>query len=71
MTSEESMTTITPEQRRLVEQAGAEPVRLEDPETRQDYVLLRREVYERLLELMETERVDRSLYEFGEFHPDR
>ena len=65
------MTTITPEQRRLIEQAGTEPVRLEDPETRQGYVLLRREVYERLLKLMETERVDRSLYEFGEFHPDR
>ena len=71
MASEESMTTITPEQRRLVERAGTEPVRLEDPETRQDYVLMRCEVYERLVRLMETERVDRSLYEFGDFHPDR
>jgi len=65
------MTTITPEQRRLIEQAGAEPVRLEDPETRQDYILMRREVYERLLMLMEMERVDRSLYEFGDFYPDQ
>lgn len=65
------MTAITPEQRQLVERAGNEPVPLEDPETRQGFVLLRRDVYDRLLKLMEVEQVDRSLYEFGEFHPDR
>jgi hypothetical protein len=65
------MTTITPEQRQMVERAGDRPVPLEDPETRQDYVLLRKDVYDRLLKLMEVERVDRSLFEFGEFHPDR
>jgi hypothetical protein len=61
--------TITPEQKQAVEQAGAEPVALEDPETRAGYVILKREIYDRLLKLMETERVDRSLYEFGEFYP--
>ncbi|CAN5858427.1 hypothetical protein BH23PLA1_BH23PLA1_31430 [soil metagenome] len=62
--------TITPEQRQAIEEAGDEPVRVEDPETREGYILLRQEIYERLLKLLEVEHVDRSLYEFGEFHPD-
>ena len=61
--------TITTEIKQAVERAGAEPVALEDPETKDSYVILKREVYDRLLKLMEVERVDRSLYEFGEFHP--
>ena len=64
------MTSLTPEQRQLVARAGAEPVRVADPETNVAYVILKAEVYERLLKLMEVERVDRSLFEFGEFHPD-
>jgi hypothetical protein len=42
-----SMTGLTPEQRRLVEQAGDQPVRIEDPETHQAYILVRADVYER------------------------
>lgn len=61
--------TITREQKAAVERAGIEPVVIEDPETRTAYVILKRDVYDRLLKLMEVERVDRSLYEFGEFHP--
>lgn len=62
--------TITTEQKQAVERAGVAPVSIDDPVTNTSYVLLRREVYERLLKLMEVERVDRSLYEFGEFHPN-
>jgi hypothetical protein len=44
------MTTLTPEQRQEIERAGDAPVLLEDPETRQRYVLLKAEVYESLSE---------------------
>ncbi|MBC8114707.1 MAG: hypothetical protein H7062_10045 [Candidatus Saccharimonas sp.] len=63
------MTTLTPEQRQLVEQAGGAPVRLEDPETREEYVLLKLTVYEHLLKPGEVALVDPSDYEDGEFHP--
>jgi hypothetical protein len=62
--------TIMPELKQVVDRAGSDPVILEDPETKTAYVVLKRETYERLLTLLEVERVDRSLYEFGEFHPD-
>jgi hypothetical protein len=45
------MTTLTPEQRQEIERAGNAPVLLEDPETRQRYVLLKAEVYESLSEV--------------------
>lgn len=61
--------TITPELKQAVSQAGDEPVRLEDPETRAAYVLLKREVYERLVKLGEVERAGSSLSESDEFHP--
>jgi hypothetical protein len=48
------MTTLTPEQRLAVEQAGESPVRIEDPETRAAYVLLKAEVYERFKPLVES-----------------
>jgi hypothetical protein len=43
--------TITPEQRREIEQAGA--VRIEDPETHATYVVMKAEVYERLTPFLE------------------
>jgi hypothetical protein len=58
-----------PELKQAVERAGEGPVLLEDPEAPTAYVVVKREVYERLLALFAVERVDRSLYEFGEFHP--
>jgi hypothetical protein len=44
------MGTLTPELKRAVEQAGDSPVRLTDPETHRNYVLVRADVYDRLLE---------------------
>jgi hypothetical protein len=46
------MTTITPEQRQLIERAGSEPVRLEDPETHQAYLLVKEEVYQNMVGLI-------------------
>jgi hypothetical protein len=48
-----AMTVLTAEQRRLIEQAGEQPVRIEDPETHQAYVLIRAEDYERVRDLLE------------------
>jgi hypothetical protein len=48
-----SITGLTPEQRRLVEQAGDLPVRIEDPAMRQSYVLIRADVYERVRDVIE------------------
>jgi uncharacterized protein (DUF427 family) len=39
--------TITRELKHALERSGEEPVLLEDPETRTDYVVVKREVYER------------------------
>jgi hypothetical protein len=61
--------TLTPEQRRLVEKAGSDPVRLEDPDTHTSYVLVREEAYRRLEEAVAIEKVDPSLFEYGEFRP--
>jgi hypothetical protein len=44
------MNTLSPELKRAVELAGNSPVRLTDPETHRDYVLVSAEVYERLLD---------------------
>jgi hypothetical protein len=63
--------TLTPELRQAVEKAGDEPVRVEDPETHTTYVVLREDVYRRLHALTRIDHSDRSLFEFGEFHPDR
>jgi hypothetical protein len=50
------MTTITPELRRALEQAGDSPVELTDPETRAAYFLLKAEVYGRMQEALEEQR---------------
>ena len=47
-------TGLTPEQRQLIDQAGDEPVPIEDPETREDFVLMRRRVYDQLRQPMES-----------------
>ncbi len=43
-------TLMTPELKHVMEQAEDAPVRLTDPDTRQCYVLLRVDQYERLLD---------------------
>lgn len=63
------MVTITPEQRRLVEQAGDKPVRIADAETNGEYVLLRAHVYDRMRHLLEEEEIDPSFFEIGDFEP--
>ncbi|HUQ70249.1 MAG TPA: hypothetical protein VM165_12030 [Planctomycetaceae bacterium] len=42
------MTALTLEQRELLKDSSRQPVRLVDPETNQEYVLLQVEVYDRL-----------------------
>jgi hypothetical protein len=44
------METLTPELKRAVTQAGDTPVRLTDPETHRDYVLISADVYQRFLD---------------------
>ena len=51
--------TITAELREAVRRAGEEPLRLEDPDSRSSYVLLRAEVYERMRARLEDEERDR------------
>jgi hypothetical protein len=46
------MTILTPELKQAIEQAGDEVIRLEDPQTRQIYVLLKAEVYESIREIL-------------------
>jgi hypothetical protein len=50
------MTTIPPELRQALEQAGDSPVELTDPETSAGYVLLKAEVYRRMQEALEEQR---------------
>jgi hypothetical protein len=41
------------------------------PETRTAYLIVRDDVYRRMHALTAIDRSEPSLYEFGEFHPDR
>ena len=63
--------TMTPELKAAVERSGDEPIRLEDPETKTAYLVIREDVYRELQRLAVIDHVDRSLYEFGEFYPDK
>jgi hypothetical protein len=54
---------LTLEQRQALERT-AEPVRLQDPRTQREYILMRAEVFDRMKKLLEAETVDPSLYEF-------
>jgi len=51
---------LTAEQRRLVEEAGDRPVRIEDPELQQAFVLIRADVYERARDAIEPQSVVNS-----------
>jgi len=61
--------TMTPEQKKAVDQAGDAPVVLEDPETHESYVIVKEETYRRLAKAVEVESVDPSFFEYGEFIP--
>lgn len=47
------ITGLTPEQRRLVDEAGDRPVRIDDPEMHQAYFLIRADLYERVRDVIE------------------
>jgi hypothetical protein len=49
------MTTITPELRRAIEQAGDSPIEITDPQTNTAYYLVRADVYKRMQKIMEDE----------------
>jgi hypothetical protein len=53
--------------KRAVEQAGDEPVRVEDPETHTTYVVIREDHYRRLKEAIPES--DFTLHEFEELIP--
>jgi hypothetical protein len=52
--------TLTPELKQAVEEAGESPVRLTDPETHRMYVLVRAELFERLMD--EEERREQAAF---------
>ena len=62
---------LTPELEQAVEKAGDEPVRVEDPETHTPYLIVREDVYRRMVALAAIDHSNRSLHEFGESHPDQ
>jgi hypothetical protein len=66
-----SMAILTPEQRQEIQRAGGKPLKIEDPETHQVYVVIPEDVYRKLQESAAIDHTDPSLYEFGEFFPDR
>ncbi len=55
------METLTIEQRNLLKETGERPVRLIDPDTCREYVLLQAEVYEQLRSAL-TDLEPRDLY---------
>ncbi len=61
--------TITPEQKQAVDRAGEQPVRIEDPETRTGYLIVREDVYRKMWKTLAVDHSDRSLYEVGDFRP--
>jgi hypothetical protein len=58
------MLELTRDQRQEVRVAGDSPLRLTDPETKSEYVVLKAELYERMRRVFE--EVDPSLFEFEE-----
>jgi hypothetical protein len=52
-----STVELTPEQRRLIEEAGDRPVHIEDPALERTYVVIRADVYERIRDLLEPKSV--------------
>ena len=59
--------TLTPELKQAVEEAGDEPVRVEDPETHTAYVVIKEDLYRKLSESVPES--DFTLPEFEELIP--
>ena len=58
--------TLTPELKKAVERAGDEPVRVEDPETRTAYGVIKEDLYHKEEAVPES---DFTLHEFEELTP--
>jgi hypothetical protein len=69
MSKPEAAMTLTPELKQAVEKTGEEPDRVEDPQTHTAYLIVREDVYRQMYAQPVVHHVDRSLYEFSEFHP--
>jgi hypothetical protein len=65
------MMTLSPEQRRVVGEAGDRPVPIVDPETHQTHLITKAEVYDQLRSRCEEEEIDPSLFEIDDFEPAR
>jgi hypothetical protein len=65
------MMTLSPEQRRAIGQAGDQPVPIIDTETRQTYLIIKAEVYDRLRAVREEEEIAPSIFEIDDFEPAR
>jgi hypothetical protein len=50
------MATFTPELRQAIERAGEDPVRIEDPVTQTEYVILKADVYDRIQAMIDDVR---------------
>jgi hypothetical protein len=59
---------LTEQQCQVVRTCHAAPVRLTDPQTKEEYVVLPAKVYEQLRRVFE--EVDPSFYEFEDSRPD-
>ncbi len=62
---------LSPEQRRAIGLAGDRPVPVVDPETHQTYLIVKADVYDRLLSLHEDEEIDPSFFEIDDFETAR
>lgn len=62
------MIELTVEQRQAVDGA-ADPVRVVDPASHREYVLVRAEVFDKMKRALEAEVIDPSFYEFEEPSP--
>jgi hypothetical protein len=61
--------TITSEMKQALEKAGLEPVRVEDPDTKTSYIIMREDVYRRIQDMVRIEQIDPSFFEVGDFVP--
>ena len=61
--------TITSEMKHAVEQAGIEPVRVEDPVNGTTYILIREAVYRQMREIVSLESSERELDVFQDTRP--
>jgi hypothetical protein len=60
---------LSPELQREIGEAGDRPVAVVDPETRQTYLIIKTEFFERLRASLEVEEIDPSFFEIDDFEP--